>query len=119
MSGALSTPPGTPAELHGDLTIQVATDRKFELIGLVDGCAPGSPCVVDVSQIIDVDSAGVQLLIALRRSLAAQGSRLELAGTRGALAQALATYRLDHQLGAIDLFADQPHLTNASAGAHA
>jgi hypothetical protein len=61
----------------------------------------------------------VQLLIALRRSLAAQGSRLELAGTRGALAQALATYRLDHQLGAIDRGAAGPHPNTATAPAGA
>jgi anti-anti-sigma regulatory factor len=117
MNGAILPLPGMPAELHGDLTIQVASERKFDLIGLVESCAPGSPFVVDVSQIVDVDSAGVQLLIALRRSLAERGSRLELAGIRGALKHALATYRLDQQLGVIDGAGDRPHLTNTPAGA--
>jgi hypothetical protein len=58
----------------------------------------------------------VQLLIALRRSLAERGSTLELAGLRGALAQALATYRLDPHLGALDL-PPEPHAANA--GVHA
>ncbi len=117
MSGALPCPTGTAVELRGDLTIQVAAERKFELIGLVDDCAPGSPCVIDVSQVVDVDSAGVQLLIALRRSLAERGSPLELTGLRGALQQALATYRLDRHLIAIDRGAGRPRSPSIPAGA--
>lgn len=122
MSGALPRPPVEavrPVELHGDLTIQVAAERKFELIGLVDGCVPGSPCLLEVSQVVDVDSAGVQLLIALRRSLAERDSSLELVGVRGALQQALASYHLDPRLGAVDPGAARSRSPSPPAGAHA
>jgi anti-sigma B factor antagonist len=89
--------------LRGDLTVQVAAERCSELLGLLGRCEPGRPCQLDVADLVDVDSAGVQLLLALRRSLSEQGSTLQLTGLRGSLAQALATYHLDADLQAIDL----------------
>jgi ABC-type transporter Mla MlaB component len=94
-----------PAELGGELNIPLATERLPELQALARACPPGTCCELDAAGITECDSAGVQLLLALRRSLAHRGSTLRLRGLRGALAQALATYRLDEQLAPRDLAA--------------
>jgi ABC-type transporter Mla MlaB component len=112
---ALPTP-ALPAALplHGDLTVQVAAERRSELLGLLAQCGPGAPCHLDLSDLVDVDSAGVQLLLALRRSLSEQGSSLHLAGVRGSLAQALASYHLDADLRALDLLGLDPQPADAA-----
>jgi ABC-type transporter Mla MlaB component len=91
------------ADLAGELNIPVAAERLPELQALAAACPPGAACEIDVGRITEVDSAGVQLLLALRRSLARQGSPLALTSVRTALAQALATYRLDDTLAPLDI----------------
>ena len=78
--------PGLPAEL----TIYTAAQTRLELLEWL-GAAPddaGEPFVIDGSAVTEVDGAGVQLLVALSRSLLAQGRRLAIAAPAEALASA-------------------------------
>lgn len=88
--------------LAGELTIYHAAELRTALLPLAGGaCA----LVLDLSGVSDVDSAGLQLLLALRRTLAAQGATLHLAGCDGAAADALALY------GMADAFPAAPAAT--------
>lgn len=58
-----------------------------------------SPLVVDASAVTEIDSAGLQLLIALSRSVAASSRRLELDQPSQALQTACATLGLSALLG--------------------
>ena len=75
--------------LSGELTIYHAAELKAALLPLAD---EARALVLDLSGVSDIDSAGLQLLLALRRSLAAQGATVQLAGVSGAVADALALY---------------------------
>ncbi|MCP5267353.1 MAG: STAS domain-containing protein [Burkholderiaceae bacterium] len=85
------------AELHaleGDFTIHTAAER-YEQLGaaLTRGCA-----AFDLSGIGDFDSAGLQLLLAARRTLAARGQTPVWSNPSSAVRSLLALYRLGTDL---------------------
>jgi anti-anti-sigma factor len=94
--------------LEGELTIQSAADCHLTLLSGVNeaagGDAPG--LALDLSGVIGLDSAGVQLLMAARRSLAAQGKTLQLAGSNRSVDEVLATLGLADWLPRADAQAD-------------
>lgn len=76
--------------LPTELTIGNVASLREEMLAAIAEPANGA-LAVDATQVQDVDSAGVQLLISLRRSLAARQRSLELVGVPPALQAALAT----------------------------
>lgn len=90
----------SPLRLSGELSIvEAATQRQLMLEGLGEA---GNRLQLDLSAIEGCDSAGVQLLLALQRSLAARGGTLQLLAAPPCVQQALATYGLTAQLPCAD-----------------
>jgi anti-anti-sigma factor len=86
-----------PAPGH-ELTIHVAADLQPALQALAAEVPAGTDCLLDLAEVSEFDSAGLQLLLSLRRQLAAQGSALHLRHTRGPVREVLATLHLTAQL---------------------
>jgi anti-sigma B factor antagonist len=82
--------------LEGDMTIQNAAEQRQALLAALPAAEAG--LALDLSRVDGFDSAGVQLLLALRHSLQARGAELTLAGATQAIADALGVYGLDCQL---------------------
>jgi anti-anti-sigma factor len=81
--------------LSGELTIHSATERKPELLALLE---TGEDLVLNVSQISELDTAGLQLLLMLKREAAQLGRRLALVEPSGAVGDILAITHLTHEL---------------------
>lgn len=80
--------------LTGELTIGEAAAQHEKLR---DALAVGQ-CRLDLASIDACDSAGVQLLLAARRSAQAQGLALVIDSPSTALQESLRRYGLDHLL---------------------
>lgn len=91
--------------LEGDLTIAAAAGQAAGLLGALDA---GRDLTLDLARVVDCDSAGVQLLLALRCSLAQRGRALRLAGVDGSVEAALDT------LGLRDAFAIEDGCTETA-----
>ena len=89
----------TAASVHapiGDLTIPAAqAQRELLLAALAED---GPELLLDLSQIESCDSAGVQLLVATRRSALAAGRSMRIVDTSATVREALKTYALDRLL---------------------
>lgn len=83
----------SPVVLDGELTITGAAGHHATLLAAL--AQPDEALVLDLSEVEACDSAGIQLLLATRRSLAAQGRALRLAGLSDSVVQALRTYGLE------------------------
>jgi anti-sigma B factor antagonist len=88
--------PVTPLALGPDLTIAQAASCRDALVDAL--CATTGDLVLDLQGVTDIDSAGLQLLLATRRSVAERGAALQLTGVSGTAAQALAVFGLDSSL---------------------
>jgi anti-sigma B factor antagonist len=97
--------------LNGELTIHHASEQHQTLLNALTDHAKEQPFVLNMKDISDVDSAGIQLLIALRKSLIEMGSDLQITHVNAEVASVFATYHLspvtlqsisrtDSQLGA-------------------
>jgi anti-sigma B factor antagonist len=90
----------------GDLTIHCAAERSAELLealrAQIATATPGE-LHLDLTALADIDSAGLQILVAARRLCAAHALRLRLQPCSLTVQQALDAYRLDDQLMPIDL----------------
>ena len=76
--------------LDRDLTIYHVADLKPRLLAWADaGCAP-----LSLGAVAECDSAGVQLLLAARRSLAARGSSLQITAASAVVRDALSVFGL-------------------------
>ncbi len=84
--------------LEGEWTIPGAAVLREALLGHVAQRAH----VYDLQAITEMDSAGLQLLLALQRSLARQGQELTLQAISPAVRQALKSYGLDTDLRSAD-----------------
>ena len=85
-----------PLALGPELTIAQAASCRDQLVDAL--CAAGPDLALDLSAVTDIDSAGVQLLLALRRSVAARGGTLQLQRPSGDVRAALAVLGLDERL---------------------
>ena len=84
--------PSTPLDLGPELTIaHAAGHRERLLLALAD--ADGG-LQLDLAEVSDCDSSGVQLLLATQLSLQARGQTLALLRPSTAVLQALATFGL-------------------------
>jgi len=90
--------------LDGELTIQTAADCHLRLLSGVNETAgsdaPG--LALDLSEVTGLDSAGVQLLMAARRSLADHGKSLRLTPCSRNVDEVLVTLGLAHWLTRVD-----------------
>ena len=73
--------------IDGDLTIRHAARRRGQLLDWLAQAGPDE--ALDVAQVTACDAAGLQLLLALRRSRAEQVLALRLCHTTPALADML------------------------------
>jgi anti-sigma B factor antagonist len=86
--------------LEGDLTIQVAAERAPQLLAAAQAAAAeGADLALDLAAVQAFDSAGVQLLLALQRSLAELGRGLQIQPAGKAVTGVLQTYGLQGLLG--------------------
>jgi anti-anti-sigma factor len=96
---AAATPPPRLA-LAGELDIQVAAERKAALMAFVDGVdepAAGAPVAdleLDLHEVSELDTAGLQLLLLGRREAARRGLRLVLVDPSPAVTRAFALVNL-------------------------
>jgi anti-anti-sigma regulatory factor len=88
---------GTPANalIQSGIEIKDVEAVHKRLAAALD---QAEPMQIDLSQIGSIDTAGVQLLLALRADAAARGVALEFAGESAALTQALALLGLRDSL---------------------
>ena len=81
-----------PAETSPvELTIPHAAVLRAAWLERLAGHPAGEDVELDMSNVQEIDSAGVQLLLALRASLARRGARLALVAPSTATREALAT----------------------------
>lgn len=72
--------------IEGELTIYTAADTKARLLPLLAQC---STLEIDLSQVSELDSAGVQLLLLAQRECEKRNGRLHLHGHSAAVSEAL------------------------------
>jgi anti-sigma B factor antagonist len=108
MSELAPPPPSgqTGFALAGDLTIHCAAERSAELLeklrAQIETATPGE-LHLDVAGLVDIDSAGLQILVAARRLCAEHALHLRLQPRSPTVQEALDAYRLDDHLAPIDL----------------
>jgi anti-anti-sigma factor len=77
--------------ISGAMTIYGAAAAKDTLLDALDGAAG---LQVDLSRVIEMDTAGIQLLVLLKREADSAGKRMELSGYSPALVEVFDCYRL-------------------------
>lgn len=122
MSAAPSSPSGCAPQatqhLDGDMTIQSAADLRLLLLSALQslGETPDATLQLDLSGVAALDSAGVQLLLAARRSLRERGQHLVLAAgnpTVNAVLRTLGLAELGERGDATDLPMPERHEEHA------
>lgn len=83
--------------LDGELTIYRAAELKAEMLA---AAALGSAPVFDLSDVSEIDTAGVQLLLLALREAEARGVKLTLASPSAAVREAFALLELESHLQA-------------------
>ncbi len=86
------------ARVEGEMTIYTAAEIKPTLLSLLDGC---NEAEVDLSQVDEIDSAGLQLLLLAKREASRTGKVLRLVGHSPAVVECL------DQCNLTALFGDQ------------
>jgi anti-sigma B factor antagonist len=77
--------------LAGELTIYSANDLRNLLVTALD---QARDVRIDLGEVSDIDTAGLQLLLVARRELTQQGHRLLLQGHHSHLTDLLTLYQL-------------------------
>lgn len=72
--------------LEGELTIYTAAELKGRLL---EALAAPEPLEIDLSQVSEIDTAGLQLLMLAKREAAARGTSLTLTGHSHAVIECL------------------------------
>jgi len=86
-------------ELAGELTIQTAAEQKAGLHAFLDVTAgDGEDIELSLSDVTELDTAGVQLLLMAKREAQAQGRRLWLAAPSSTVVEVLAIAHLNTEL---------------------
>ncbi|MBL8333901.1 MAG: STAS domain-containing protein [Rubrivivax sp.] len=91
--------PAATVTLGPELTIAQAAAWR-DMLGEALASTPGD-LALDLSSVTDIDSAGIQLLLAARRSVLARGAHLALAEVPPLVRESLAVLGLDEQLQAL------------------
>lgn len=82
-------------DIDGELAVFTVHALKERLMAALDGA---QPLDVDLSGVTEVDGAGLQLLVALRKEAARRGLALRFKGHTDAVVEALALTDLGTQL---------------------
>jgi len=64
--------------IEGNLIIDNAEKVKEELMKRLDNITPGKPVILDLSRVEEVDSSGLQLLVAFFKSLQNRGIKFSV-----------------------------------------
>jgi anti-sigma B factor antagonist len=88
-----ASPDQTPYRMDGELTIQFAAEHRLALLAVLEDTP--HHLTLDLSGIEACDSSGVQLLLALRRSLNERQQQLQISAASTSVQQALSIYGLD------------------------
>ena len=100
-AGALPAPATAPVlRLDGELSIYRAAELKPLTLGAVAAAAGAAEARFDLSEVTEIDTAGVQLLLLARREAAAGGLTLALCDASPAVRSAFALLELDQHLAA-------------------
>ncbi|HEX8962017.1 MAG TPA: STAS domain-containing protein [Rhodocyclaceae bacterium] len=81
--------------IDGELTIQTASARHAELLAALGS---SDQLDIDLAGVVEVDSAGLQLLLAARKSALAAGKELRLVNASLTVLEALEFLALANQL---------------------
>jgi anti-sigma B factor antagonist len=88
--------------IEGEWTIHAAATLRESLLQQVSEGAH----VFDLGAVTEMDSAGLQLLLAAQRSLARQGHEMVLTACSPVVTHVLKTYGLDSDLRGVDALSD-------------
>jgi anti-anti-sigma regulatory factor len=88
----------SPLALPAELTIYNVAELRRQLLAHVDAHAEDDACRLDAAAVDQVDAAGVQLLVALARTLAPLGRTLQLGHASPALVAACESLGLSAHL---------------------
>ena len=78
-------------QVQGDMTIYTALDLKQELVSCL---GRADRFELDLSQVNEMDTAGLQLLILLKRETARQGKQLAISGHGTAATEVIDTFNM-------------------------
>ena len=81
--------------IDGELTIYRAAELCAALKTAMAGVSGGHELELDLSNITEMDSAGVQLLMAAKKTARASGRDVRISGRSPAVQEVLGTFRLD------------------------
>ena len=84
------------ASLAGDLTIYAAADAKAGLTALLEAC---SEVELDLSAVSEIDTAGFQLLLLIKREAQRLGKTVRLVAHSRATLELIDLYNMAAQLG--------------------
>ena len=86
--------------LSGELTIQTAAERKVALVEALEtaGHAGVTDLCLDLAEVTELDTAGLQLLLLIQREAAHHGCRVTLGAMSQAVTDVLAIAHLDVEL---------------------
>ena len=82
--------------LEGEMTIFTATDTKERLLAPLSSC---QQIDVDLSQVSEIDSAGLQLMLLVKREATAQGKDIRFVGHSQAVLDVLELCQLTGYFG--------------------
>jgi anti-anti-sigma factor len=85
--------------IDGELTIYRAAELAAAMKAALADVADGGLLEVDLSEVAEMDSAGVQLLLAAKRSAGESGRSLRLSGRSPAVDEVLAILQLTEHFG--------------------
>ena len=77
---------GCKVRIAGEMTIYTAAEMKAPLLAPLQDCAE---LEVDLAQVSEIDTAGLQLLVLAKRESLKQGRRLRLVGHSDAVMEVL------------------------------
>jgi anti-sigma B factor antagonist len=83
-----------PLRIDGELTIYRAAELCDALKTALAGLPDGHDLEVDLLEVTEMDSAGVQLLVAAKKTARASGRELRVTGRSPAVEEVLETLRL-------------------------
>ncbi len=86
-------------DIVGDLTVQVAAEWKARLTTALEG---SDQLWIGLSQVTEIDTAGLQVLLLLRREAGQTGKQVEFASPSQPVNDVLALAHLDGELADLD-----------------
>ncbi len=84
-----------PFRIEGELTIYRAAELRAALKDALDGLPAGGALEIDLAEVTEMDSAGVQLLMSARRTARETRRTLRLQGHSRAVREVFDTLQLD------------------------